>query len=57
MRVQDQDKSNCDLACMTSFGGKANWSRQKKKSLKKRSWFGESNHKLRSKVAPFFVFK
>jgi hypothetical protein len=27
----------------------------KKKSLKKSSWFGESNHKLRSKVAHFFV--
>ncbi len=28
----------------------------KKKSLKKSSWFGESNRKLRSKVAQFFCF-
>jgi hypothetical protein len=30
MRVQDQDKSNCDLAYMASFWRETNWSEHKK---------------------------
>jgi hypothetical protein len=56
MRVKDQDKSNCDLAYMTSFWRESQLVQSKKKILKKSSWFGESNHKLSSTVAHFFNF-
>jgi hypothetical protein len=56
MRVQDQDKSNCDLAYMASFCRKNQLVETKKNSLKESSWFGEPKCKLGLKVVHSFVF-
>jgi hypothetical protein len=55
MRVKDQDKSNCDLAYMTSFCTENQLVQTRKKSFKESSWFGKSKCRLRSKVAHFLL--
>jgi hypothetical protein len=51
-----KDKSNCDLAYVTSFWRENQLVQTKKNSLKESSWFREPKCKVGSKVAQFFVF-
>jgi hypothetical protein len=55
MRDEDQDKSNCDLAYMTSSWMENQVVQTRKKSFKESSCFEKSRCKLGSKVAHFFV--
>jgi hypothetical protein len=52
MRVQDQDKSNCDFAYMASFWRK----NQLVQTKKKNGVLGFEEYKLGFKVALFLIF-